>query len=67
VTAGIPTVRVIRDAAGAELLHLPRPGSIGNFTACGVLLPVALIEDRPVTWAGVWCSACMAELIGTKR
>lgn len=65
MTWSLGTIRVIRAAsAGGELLHLPAPAGIGNLTACGVLIGTAIIEERPATWAGVWCTACLQRMAG---
>ncbi len=54
--ADLTTVLVYKDA---NLLHLPGPNPGTSYTRCGLDAGAMEREERPVTWAGVWCTECM--------
>lgn len=42
-----------------NLLHLPGATPGTPYTICGLDAGLMLHKERPMTWAGVWCSACL--------
>lgn len=41
------------------LLHLPGPNPGTPYTICGLDAGLMQWQERPITWAGMWCTACM--------
>lgn len=41
------------------LLHLPGANPGTPYTRCGLDAGLMTREERPVTWAGMWCTECM--------
>ncbi len=41
------------------LLHLPGANPGTPYTICGLDAGLMERQERPVTWAGMWCTACM--------
>lgn len=50
------TMPVYRDGS---LCHLPGANPGTPYTACGLDAGAMMREDRPITWAALWCTACM--------
>ncbi len=42
-----------------RLLHFPGPNPGTPYTSCGVDAGAMRRAERPITWAGVWCTECM--------
>lgn len=57
------TMTVYHDES--ESIHFPsRDGS--TQTACGLDAAPMRREERPMEWAGVWCTACLRTLAGVE-
>lgn len=66
MTVDAATVRVLYDAAAPTLLHLPA-SELDTVAACGARPATVVVEDRPVTWAGVWCTERLCAVAGVPR
>jgi hypothetical protein len=63
------TITVLKSRDG--LLHFPtqpaNPAFANRLTRCGLLADHLEREERPVTWAGVWCSRCLERITKAPR